>query len=100
MNPANIRVYLAYIGKKSYNFLFDCDRELKFWRLQNIFKDEKKSEEDVLSTCAFVDPVNISMFQMFDLSSRNIEIFDIVRFYRLKNQLQAKMDMDRNNESL
>ena len=80
--------------------MFDCNRELKFWRLQNIFKDEKKSDEDVLSTCAFLDPCNISMFQMFDFSTRNIEIADVIRFYKLKSQLQAKMEMDKNNESL
>jgi hypothetical protein len=37
---------------------------------------------------------------MFDFAARTIEIADVVRFYRLKGQLQAKMDMDRNNESL
>ena len=95
--PASTTVHSAYSGKKSYNFLFDSDRELKFWRLQNIFKDERKSDEDVLSTCAFLNPANISMFQMFDFSARTIEIADVVKFYSLKSQLQAKMDMDRNN---
>jgi len=37
---------------------------------------------------------------MFDFSARTIEIADVVKFYRLKSQLQAKIDMDRNNESL
>lgn len=34
---------------------------------------------------------------MFDFSSRNIEIDDVIKFYTLKQQLQAKMEMDRNN---
>jgi hypothetical protein len=40
------------------------------------------------------------MFQMFDFSTRNIEIADVIRFYKLKSQLQVKMEMDKNNESL
>ena len=54
----------------------------------------------MLATCAFFDPVNISIYEMLDFSSRNIEIADVVRFYQLKAQLQAKMENDKNNESL
>lgn len=37
---------------------------------------------------------------MLDFSARNIEIDDVIKFYRLKERLHAKMEMDRNNESL
>ena len=69
------------VDKHSYNFLFDCNRELTFWRLENIFKEEKKSEEQVLSNCAFFDPANVNAFQIFDFASRGIEINDIFNFY-------------------
>ena len=87
-------------AKTSYNFLLNCDRELKFWKLGNIFKDDKKSDDEVLANCAFLDTYSISIFDMFDFSSRNIEINDIIKFYALKKNLKAKMDMEKNNESL
>jgi replication initiation and membrane attachment protein DnaB len=68
--------------------------------LGNIFKDDKKSEDEVLSNCAFLNTYNISIFDMFDFSSRNIEINDIIKFYNLKKNLNAKMEMEKNNESL
>jgi hypothetical protein len=87
-------------AKTSYNFLLNCDRELKFWKLGNIFKDDRKSDDEVLSNCAFIDTSSISIFDMFDFSSRNIEINDIMKFYALKKNLNAKMDVEKNNESL
>ena len=54
----------------------------------------------MLANCAFLDTYNISIFDMFDFSSRNIEINDIIKFYALKKALKAKMDMEKNNESL
>jgi hypothetical protein len=47
-----------------------------------------------------MDTYNVSIYDMFDFSSRNIEIHDIVKFYGLKKNLNAKMEMERNNESL
>ena len=70
---------------------------MKFWRLENIFRNDEKTDDDVLSSCAYLDPNNISIFSMLDFSSRNIEIDDVNKFYRLKEQLAAKMEMDRNN---
>jgi hypothetical protein len=87
-------------AKTSYNFLLNCDRELKFWKLGKIFKDDRKSDDEVLANCAFMDTYNVSIYDMFDFSSRNIEINDIMKFYNLKKSLNAKMEMERNNESL
>lgn len=63
----------------------------------NIFKDDRKTDDEVLANCAFLDTYNISIFDMFDFSSRNIEINDIIKFYALKKNLKAKMDMEKNN---
>jgi hypothetical protein len=68
--------------------------------LGNIFKDDRKSDDEVLANCAFLDGYKISIYDMFDFSSRNIEINDIMKFYQLKKTLSAKMEMERNNESL
>ncbi len=54
----------------------------------------------MLANCAFMDTYKISIYDMFDFSSRNIEINDIMKFYALKKNLNAKMEMERNNESL
>ena len=54
----------------------------------------------VLSNCAFFDPNHITIFQMFDFGSRNIEINDLIMLYDLKDELQVKMEMDKNNDSL
>ena len=68
--------------------------------MDNIFKDEQKTEEEVLSNCAFFDPGQVNFFQVFDFASRNIEINDIVKFYELKDQLETKMNMEKTNENL
>ena len=65
-----------------------------------MFKEEQKSDDEVLANCAFIDAYNVSIYDMFDFSSRNIEIHDIMKFYVLKRNLSHKMEMERNNESL
>lgn len=80
-------------AKTSYNLLLNCNRELKFWKLSKIFKEDRKSDDEVLASCAFMDTYNISIYDMFDFSSRNIEINDIIKFYTLKKDLNAKMEM-------
>lgn len=65
-----------------------------------MFKEEQKSDDEVLANCAFIDAYNVSIYDMFDFSSRNIEIHDIMKFYVLKKNLSHKMEMERNNESL
>lgn len=71
-----------------------------FWKLQVSFRESNKSEDEVLATCAFLDTFNISIFDLFDFASANVEIDDVIKFYKLKKALLAKMEMDKNNESL
>jgi hypothetical protein len=80
--------------------LFNCDRELDFWKINNLFKDEKKTDDEILANCAFMDTYYVNIFDMFDFSSRNIEIGDIIKFYQLKKKLNAQMETEKNNESL
>jgi hypothetical protein len=65
-----------------------------------MFKEEQKADDEVLANCAFIDPYEVSIYDMFDFSSRNIEIHDLMKFYVLKRSLSHKMEMERNNESL
>lgn len=44
-----------------------------------------------------MDTYNVSIFDMFDFSSRNIEIGDIIKFYQLKKKLNAQMETEKNN---
>ena len=50
-----------------------------------------------MANCAFIDPYNVSIYDMFDFSSRNIEIHDLMKFYVLKRNLNHKMEMEKNN---
>ena len=43
-----------------------------------------------LANCAFMDTYNVSIFDMFDFSSRNIEIGDIIKFYQLKKEFRIQ----------
>ncbi len=38
----------------------------------------------MLSNCALIDPQNITIFDMFDFASKNIEVNDLAKFYALK----------------
>lgn len=84
----------------SHQIYFDTERELHFCLPPDSNALKEFKEESILSTCAFLDPKNITFFDQLDFAAKLVDQNDIKRFYLLKTQLMSNLEKERNQKDL